>query len=67
MHATKMINYNSKAETIDGPFTNVAKPFFTYKKLNFVNEEVRAGCPKLGHTALTNIAISFQMQTKKYF
>ena len=33
------------------PFTMVAKLFFTCKNLYFVNDEVRAVCPKLGHTA----------------
>ena len=30
----------------------VTKLLFTYKNLHFVNDEVRAGCPKLGHTIL---------------
>ena len=36
----------------DSPFTIVAKLFFTCKNLYFVNDKVRAGCPKLGHTII---------------
>ena len=36
----------------DGSFTTFAKLVFTCKKLYFVNDEVRAWCPKLGQTTL---------------
>ena len=36
----------------NSPFTIIAKLCFTSNKLYFVNDEVRAGCPKLGHTIL---------------
>ena len=32
--------------------TNAAKLFFACKNSYFVNDDVRAGCPKLGHTTL---------------
>ena len=44
-----MIDHHSKAETI------IAKLFFTCENLYFVNEEVSAGCPKLGHTTLYSV------------
>ena len=53
--ATKIINHHSKAETkfkTDSPFLFVTKLFFIYKNWYFVNYEVRAGCPKFGHTTL---------------
>ena len=42
-----------RAETIsklNTPLTIVAKLFFTCQNLYFVNDKVRVGCPKLGHT-----------------
>ena len=47
----KIINLILKAET-DSPFTVVANLFSTLKNLYFENDEVRAGCPKLGNTSL---------------
>ena len=47
--ATEIINDNSKAEKFQScSFTIVAKLFFSCKKIYFVNDEVWAGCPKLG-------------------
>ena len=42
-------NHHSKADSL---FTIVTKIFLTYKNLYFVNDEVRTGCLKLGHTSL---------------
>ena len=45
-----MINDKSPFEIIyktDSPFTILAKLFSTGKKLYFVNDKIRAGCPKL--------------------
>ena len=42
---------NSKT---DSPFTIVEKLFLTFKNIYFVNDKVRAGCPKLEHTTLVN-------------
>ena len=55
-HATKIINHQAIRKLnnfkTDSPLTIVAKLFFTSKNLYFVNYEVRAGCPKLGHITL---------------
>ena len=45
-YATKIINHHSKSKTI------VAKLIFTLKNLHFVNDEVWAGCSKLGYSTL---------------
>ena len=49
----EIMHKNQKAETYS-PFTIVEKIFFTCKKINYKNDEVRVGCPKLGHTILHN-------------
>ena len=46
---TKMINNHSKSETIS---KLTAHKHICWKNLYFVNDEVRAGCPKLGHNTL---------------
>ena len=35
---------------IDSPFTIVAKLYFAFKSLYFVNDKIWAGCSKLGHS-----------------
>ena len=50
-NATKTINRYSTPKTIF-KLTIIVKLFFTCKIFNFVNYEVRAECPKLGHTTL---------------
>ena len=59
-HATKIIHHHSKAQT-NWKLTvhlqllqNYASPA---KNLNYVNDEVRAGCLKLGHTTLALLYI----------
>ena len=67
-HTTKITNHDSKAETIlkltvDSQL--LPNYFFRLQKSIFVNDEVRAGCLKLGHTTLRNIFclfMSFQSQ-----
>ena len=52
-HATKMINHHSKAETISNlaVHSKLLQIYFSpAKNLYFVNNKVRAGCPKLGQT-----------------
>ena len=44
------------------PFIIVAKLFFTLKNLNFVNDEVRAGFPKLGHSTLLILILILILQ-----
>ena len=42
----------------DSPVTTVAKLFLTCNILYFVNDEVRAECPKLVHPTLSNFKLS---------
>ena len=54
-HTTKIINHHSKAETISKLRVHsqlLQNLFSPAKVLCFVNNEDRAGCPKLGHTTL---------------
>ena len=51
----------------DSPFTVVAKLFFTRKNSYFVNVEVMAGCPNLGHTTLNGSYFHLGKPQKSYF
>ena len=54
-YAAKIINIHSKAETNSNQtvYSQSLQNYFSpVKMLNFVNDDVRAGCLKLGHTTL---------------
>ena len=50
--ATKIINRHSKAEKISKltVLLELLQNYISFAKFQFLNDGVRAGCPKLGHT-----------------
>ena len=50
----------------DSPFTIGAKVFFTCKNLYFVNDEVKAGCPKLGRKPIKLAWQQSRLKTEDY-
>ena len=60
-HATKIIKHHSKAEQISK--LTAHSQLFACKNLYFVNYEVMAGCPKLGHTTLACLRLEYRWIT----